>query len=192
MGDFVFKYKEESEDGYQAAERHCRRETKTGQSKQKICSFSSLTISVFQFEAEDIKSALEDMDEIPSEDTIERAEEVLDTYQSDLKNLFLIIFQRFTMLLSEHIQKCEAQGKTFKNYWFRWIMGRLQQVLFEVIYHASSCVISVLTLYVNYSSTFQFHVHTFNYVPTLKSLVFTNELDQHVLLIFKQFCSLRA
>jgi nuclear cap-binding protein subunit 1 len=126
-------------------------------------------VKLAKFEAEDSdKVAPDDADDIPSEDKIERMEEVLDTYQSELKNLFLIIFQRFIMLLSDHIQKCEAQGKTFKNYWFRWIIGRLQQVLFE------------------------FHSHTFNYLPTLKSLLFTSDVDQHILLIFKQFCSLRA
>jgi nuclear cap-binding protein subunit 1 len=59
-------------------------------------------------------------------------EERLESAQSDQKNLFLIIFQRFIMLLSEHIQRYESQGKSFKNHWFRWTIGRLQQVFFEV------------------------------------------------------------
>ena len=67
-----------------------------------------------------------------SEESIEKMEEKLETAYSDQKNLFLIVFQHFIMLLSEHIQNCESQNKSFKNHWFRWCIGRLQQVFFEV------------------------------------------------------------
>lgn len=66
------------------------------------------------------------------EDKIEKLEEKLDNLQSEQKNLFLTIFQRFIMLLSEHIQSCEIKGKSFKNHWFRWCIGRLQQIFYEV------------------------------------------------------------
>jgi nuclear cap-binding protein subunit 1 len=66
------------------------------------------------------------------EKKIEKLEEKLENVQSDQKNLFLIIFQRFIMLLSEHIQSCEIKGKSFKNHWFRWCIGRLQQIFYEV------------------------------------------------------------
>lgn len=102
------------------------------------------------------------------EDRIEKLEERFENAQSEQKNLFVTIFQRFIMLLSEHIQTCEMQGRSFKNHWFRWCIGRLQQIFYE------------------------HHENIFNYVSTLESLLFTSDLDQHILLIFKQFCSLRA
>lgn len=102
------------------------------------------------------------------EDRIEKLEERYENAQSEQKNLFLTIFQRFIMLLSEHIQTCESKGRSFKNHWFRWCIGRLQQIFYE------------------------HHENIFKYVSTLESLLFTSDLDQHILLIFKQFCSLRA
>ena len=79
--------------------------------------------------------------EAPTEEMVEKTEEQLEAAESDLKNLFLIIFQRFIMLLSEHIQKCESQGKPFKTHWFRWTIGRLQQVFFEVSLYQMGCAI---------------------------------------------------
>lgn len=66
---------------------------------------------------------------------IEKLEEKLDSAQSEQKNLFLIILQRFIMILTEHIQSCEAHGKSFRNYWYFWTMSRLQEVLFLVRDH---------------------------------------------------------
>lgn len=86
---------------------------------------------IFFQQIESGDTSIEETD-APTEEMIERMEERLESAQSDQKNLFLIIFQRFIMLLSEHIQRCESQGKSFKNHWFRWTIGRLQQVFFEV------------------------------------------------------------
>ncbi|GFT18086.1 nuclear cap-binding protein subunit 1 [Nephila pilipes] len=104
----------------------------------------------------------------PSEEMIEEMEEKLDTAQSELKNLFLIIFQRFIMLLTEHIARCEAEGVDFNNYWFKLTLGRLQEVFF------------------------QHHEQVFKYVDTLESLLFTSDIDHHILSIFQQFCALKA
>jgi len=104
----------------------------------------------------------------PSEEMIEEMEEKLDAAQSDLKNLFLIIFQRFIMLLTEHIARCEAEGVDFNNFWFKSILGRLQEVFF------------------------QHHEQVFKYVDTLESLLFTSDIDHHILSIFQQFCALKA
>ncbi|RWS23790.1 nuclear cap-binding protein subunit 1-like protein, partial [Leptotrombidium deliense] len=120
-----------------------------------------------QRKSEDGEEGIDEKD-VPTEEVVEKLEEKLESAQSDQKNLFLIVFQRFIMLLSEHIQSCESQGKTFKNYWFRWMIGRLQQMFFE------------------------HHEHVFKYVSTLESLLFTPDVDQHILMIFRQFCSLRS
>ncbi|KAH7962233.1 hypothetical protein HPB52_014949 [Rhipicephalus sanguineus] len=104
----------------------------------------------------------------PTEEMVERMEEKLEATQSDLKNLFLIIFQRFIMTLTEHIGQCEVEGTNFQTYWFRWTLGRLQEVFF------------------------QHHEHVFKYVTTLESLLFTSDIDPHVLEVFQQFAALRA
>lgn len=96
-------------------------------------------VKKLQSDLEAAKSRKEDDDEepIPIED-LERMEEKLDAAQSELKNLFLIIFQRFIMILTEHIAACESEGTDFKTQWFRWTVGRLLEVLFKVSHHANS------------------------------------------------------
>lgn len=74
----------------------------------------------------------DEQQETMTSEQLEKLEEVYEAKQSEQKNLFLIVFQRFIMVLTEHIQSCERQRKTFKNYWFFWTITRLQQVFFEV------------------------------------------------------------
>lgn len=104
----------------------------------------------------------------PTEEMIEEMEEKLESTQSELKNLFLIIFQRFIMLLTEHIARCEAEGIDFNSYWFKSTLGRLQEVFF------------------------QHYEQVFKYVDTLESLLFTSDIDHHILSVFQQFCALKA
>jgi nuclear cap-binding protein subunit 1 len=60
-------------------------------------------------------------------------EERLETAQADQKNLFLIIFQRFIMILSEHLVRCDTDAVDFKTPWFLWTIGRLHQIF--MIHH---------------------------------------------------------
>jgi nuclear cap-binding protein subunit 1 len=71
-------------------------------------------------------------EDIPSEDGIEKMEEQLEVFHTDVKNLLQLILTRFISVISRHIQEYESQGKSFKNYWFRWAIFRLQQLLFVV------------------------------------------------------------
>lgn len=103
-----------------------------------------------------------------TEEIVEEMEDRLETTQSGLKNLFLITFQRFIMILTEHIARCEAEGTDFNNFWFKWTLGRLQEVFFR------------------------HHEQVFKYVDTLESLLFTSDIDHHILSIFQQFCALKA
>ena len=73
--------------------------------------------------------------ERPSEDVVERMEEKLEAAQADQKNLFLIIFQRFIMILSEHLVRCDTDGVDYNTHWYRWTIGRLQQVFLLVSCH---------------------------------------------------------
>lgn len=68
----------------------------------------------------------------PTEEMIEKMEEKLEAANVDQKRLFLIVFQRFIMILSEHLVRCDTDGRDFDTDWYRWTIGRLQQVFLMV------------------------------------------------------------
>lgn len=70
--------------------------------------------------------------EKPTEEMVERMEEKFEAAQADQKNLFLIIFQRFIMILSEHLVRCDTDGRDYNTHWYKWTIGRLQQVFLAV------------------------------------------------------------
>jgi len=70
--------------------------------------------------------------EIPTEDEINFMEEKLEAQQAERKDSFLIIFQRFIMILSEHIAHCDTNGQQFNTPWYQWTVGRLQEVFMQV------------------------------------------------------------
>merc|ERR1740122_214966 len=107
------------------------------------------------------------MGEKPSEDQVEKLEERLEAAQADQKNLFLIIFQRFIMILSEHLVRCDTDGIDFKTPWYKWTNGRLQQIF---LMH---------------------HEQVEKYSTTLETLLFTQDLDPNILDVFQQFVALR-
>ncbi|KAK7116077.1 nuclear cap-binding protein subunit 1-like [Littorina saxatilis] len=107
-------------------------------------------------------------DEVPTEEMIERMEERLETATSQQKNLFLIIFQRFIMVLTEHLAKCESAGIDYNTPWYKWVIERLQHIFL------------------------QHHELVFKYINTLESLLFTSDIDIHILEVFQQFCALRS
>uniref|UniRef100_A0A182FS60 MIF4G-like type 2 domain-containing protein n=2 Tax=Anopheles albimanus TaxID=7167 RepID=A0A182FS60_ANOAL len=106
--------------------------------------------------------------EKPTEEQVERMEEKLEAAYVDQKRLFLIIFQRFIMILSEHLVKCDTDGREYNTDWYRWTIGRLQQVFM------------------------MHHEQVQKYSSTLESLLFTSDLDPHILDVFHQFTALRA
>lgn len=108
-----------------------------------------------------------DEDKLPSVEDMDRIEDRLEAAQSEQKNLFLIVFQRFIMVLTEHLASCESRGVDFMTPWFKWVLERLQNVFLE------------------HSGT------VFKYVNTLESLLFTSDVDPHILEVFQQFCALR-
>ncbi|XP_064620133.1 nuclear cap-binding protein subunit 1-like [Lineus longissimus] len=107
-------------------------------------------------------------EDIPSDEMIERMEERLEGAQSEQKNLFLIIFQRFIIILTEHLARCEAEGKDVSTPWFKWVIERLQQTF---LMH---------------------HEQVYKYIQTLETLMFTSDTDSHILEVFQQFCSLKS
>lgn len=99
---------------------------------------------------------------------VERLEEKLEAANLEQKRLFLIVFQRFIMILSEHLVRCDTDGRDFDTDWYRWTVGRLQQVF---LMH---------------------HEQVHKYTSTLESLLFTSDLDSHILEVFQQFVALMA
>ncbi|CAG2189177.1 CBP80 [Mytilus edulis] len=110
----------------------------------------------------------DDDDEVPTESLIERMEERLDLAQNQQKRLFLIIFQRFIMVLSDHLANCESNGIDYSTPWYKWCIERLQQIF---LLH---------------------HELVYRYISTLETLLFTSDIDFHILEIFQQFCALRS
>ncbi|XP_050538611.1 nuclear cap-binding protein subunit 1 isoform X2 [Daktulosphaira vitifoliae] len=109
-----------------------------------------------------------EVDENVTEEMVERMEEKLEMAQADQKNLFLIVFQRFIMILSEHLVKCDTDDRPFDTYWYKYTIGRLQQVFLA------------------------HHEQVQKYSSTLEGLLFTQDLDIHILEVFHQFLALRS
>lgn len=90
----------------------------------------------------------------PTEEMIEKMEEKLEAANVDQKRLFLIIFQRFIMILSEHLVRCDTDGRDYNTDWYRWTIGRLQQVFLFVSFIHNSTRISKRYKYLTYSMIF--------------------------------------
>ncbi|KAJ1205472.1 hypothetical protein NDU88_000907 [Pleurodeles waltl] len=109
-----------------------------------------------------------DREDGPLEEQIERLQEKVESAQSEQKNLFLVIFQRFIMILTEHLVRCETGGIDVVTPWYKNCIERLQQIFLQ-----------------HYKIIHQ-------YMVTLENLLFTAELDPHILRVFQQFCALQA
>uniref|UniRef100_UPI00358EA7C0 nuclear cap-binding protein subunit 1 isoform X1 n=2 Tax=Myxine glutinosa TaxID=7769 RepID=UPI00358EA7C0 len=102
------------------------------------------------------------------EEQVDRLQERLEAAQSEQKNLFLVIFQRFIMILTEHLVRCETTGTDIHTPWYNNCIQRLQQ-------------------------TFLQHQNTIQqYMVTLENLLFSSDLDPHILAVFQQFCALTS
>uniref|UniRef100_A0A672KX23 Nuclear cap binding protein subunit 1 n=1 Tax=Sinocyclocheilus grahami TaxID=75366 RepID=A0A672KX23_SINGR len=115
---------------------------------------------------EDMEKNSED-EEGQLEEQIERLQEKVESAQSEQKNLFLVIFQRFIMLLTEHLVRCETSGVDINTTWYKNCIERLQQIF---LMH---------------------YVIIQQYMGTLENLLFTAELDHHILAVYQQFCALQ-
>ncbi|XP_065059626.1 nuclear cap-binding protein subunit 1-B-like [Rhopilema esculentum] len=115
-------------------------------------------------------SAKEDMNAEIEQKEYETDElsERLENAERDQKELFLILFQRFILVLTEHAVQCEQQQKSKLNSWFRFTLQRLQEI------------------FLTYHSEIQ------KYEDTLASLLFTTDLESHILEVFQRFKSLTS
>lgn len=132
--------------------------------------------------------------EKPSEEMVEKMEEKLEAANVDQKRLFLIVFQRFIMILSEHLVRCDTDGQDFDTDWYRWTIGRLQQVFLLVCsieyVISGNCQEKISMRF--FPFFFQHHEQVQKYSSTLETLLFSSDLDSHILDVFQQFVALRA
>ncbi len=112
--------------------------------------------------------------------------------------LSLSFFQRFIMLLTEHLVRCETSAVDINTSWYKNCIERLQQIfLMVVLIHVFAglyCVLLVvkhlLLITFNLHCCPQHHVIIQQYIGTLENLLFTAELDHHILAVYQQFCAL--
>lgn len=104
--------------------------TELSEAKEKIAHADSST-SDSEEEGVQKRKKIE-VGEKPTEEMVEKMEEKLEAANVDQKRLFLIVFQRFIMILSEHLVRCDTDGRDFDTDWYRWTIGRLQQVFLMV------------------------------------------------------------
>lgn len=103
-----------------------------GDAKEKLAKATESSSSDSEEEGGSSRKKKTEVADKPNEEMVERMEEKLEAAFVDQKRLFLIIFQRFIMILSEHLVKCDTDGRDFNTDWYRWTIGRLQQVFLVV------------------------------------------------------------
>jgi len=102
------------------------------------------------------------------QEEIEELTEKVETAKKDQKELFLIVFQRFTMIITEHIADCEREGRKFANSWYRYTLQRLQEIF--LLYHEEID----------------------QYADKMEKLIFTPDIAGHILEVFRRYKSLRS
>merc|ERR1712150_319559 len=102
------------------------------------------------------------------QEEIEELTEKVETAKKDQKELFLIVFQRFTMIITEHIAECKREGRSTINSWYRYTLQRLQEIF--LLYHEEID----------------------QYADKMEKLIFTPDIAPHILEVFQRYKSLRS
>ena len=87
-------------------------------------------LSRLQFSCDSGEVAADNADDIPTEENIERLEEMVETSQSEARDHLKLIITKTVLA----INSCSQTGDLTddKNLWLRRMLHRLQQILFEV------------------------------------------------------------
>ncbi|EDV26456.1 uncharacterized protein TRIADDRAFT_54475 [Trichoplax adhaerens] len=91
------------------------------------------------------------------------SDEVYNAYQKQ-KEVFLILFQRFIIILNDHLYRREQDQS---SPWLSFALEKLKEVMH------------------------MYYEEVFSYKETLEQLLFTSETDSRILRVFTDFCSLR-
>jgi len=120
----------------------------------------------------DLRTAEEDLagikaegNEVPAskEHKHKQIKETLDNVLKEQKAMFLILFQRFCMVLSDHLQQCDTEKREANDYWFVRTSGHLREV------------------------GRKYHAEIKPFLATLENLLFTPDVDPRITSIFHQF-----
>lgn len=101
------------------------------------------------------------------------------------------------MLLTEHLVRCETGSVDISTPWYKNCIERLQQIFLMVKHtHTDALPASVHVQRCFDDATCpppfsQHHVTIQQYMGTLENLLFTAELDHHILAVYQQFCALQ-
>lgn len=98
------------------------------------------------------------------------------------------------MLLTEHLVRCETGSVDISTPWYKNCIERLQQIFLMVKNshkHAAVLRFDVYSLDDLSLFVLQHHVTIQQYMGTLENLLFTAELDPHILAVYQQFCALQ-
>jgi len=98
-----------------------------------------------------------------SEEEVEHFVKLLEDAERSQKEVFLIVVQRFIMILTDHIVRAEQEGRTTQTLWFRCTRDRLCQTLVK------------------------YRKEVKRYMVTLQTLLFTPEIEPKILECFQQF-----
>ena len=129
--------------------------------------------------------AADNADDIPTEENIERLEEMLDAAQNEAKNHLQLIVSKAVSAILSHMQVCELRGASAKGPRLRFMLHRLQQMLFEVsarLDHSSA----------DSSTVPQHHELVLQHLHSFESLIFTPDVDQDVAQVLRETALLRA
>ncbi|OQV15750.1 Nuclear cap-binding protein subunit 1 [Hypsibius exemplaris] len=100
------------------------------------------------------------------EDATEALEEAHDRSLSQQKNMFLVIFQRFVMAFTDHLEQPGQKTKATESMWWKTAIGHMQYILMT-----------------NYEL-----IRPYN--STLEKLVFTKEIDKVILHAYSEYAAL--
>lgn len=116
---------------------------------------------------EQSESGVTDKEEIEiKREELQGLTDQLETGQPDQKHVFIVIFQRFVMMLNQHIARCEEQQQEINSPTFIAILDRLREVFYT------------------------YHREIKPYISTLETHLFTSDVDHHILNIFNQYRAL--
>jgi tRNA A37 methylthiotransferase MiaB len=76
--------------------------------------------------------AADNADDIPTEENIERMEELVEAAQSEAKTHLQLLVSKTVSTIVSHIQMSEMKGIKINSQWLRWMLHRLQHLLYEV------------------------------------------------------------
>ena len=110
---------------------------------------------------------------------IEKIEEVEDVVMAEQKEMLLILFQRLVIVLSNHFQRCEADGVSTQTMWLHRTLGHLREI-------SPLCALGCTTINMRPFAAVQLS----GFMATLDTVVFSSRsVDARLTAVFQQIKS---